>query len=70
MLSADIKAVLSACLFRGGFLIVPEIVEFWQGHSDRLHDRLRYKRVKPLPLPLPCGVSTEDSQWTVERLSP
>jgi pyridoxamine 5'-phosphate oxidase len=40
----------------GGFLVVPETVEFWQGRHDRLHDRLRYVAV--------------DSGWRVERLSP
>jgi pyridoxamine 5'-phosphate oxidase len=42
--------------FWGGFRLVPETVEFWQGRPSRLHDRLRYVRV-------PEG-------WVVERLSP
>lgn len=42
--------------FWGGFRVVPAEVEFWQGRTDRMHDRLRYRRV-------------EDS-WTVERLAP
>lgn len=41
----------------GGYRLVPERIEFWQGRPDRLHDRLRYRR---LP----------DGSWTVERLSP
>ncbi len=40
----------------GGFLIIPEMVEFWQGRSSRLHDRLVYRRhVGP---------------WTIDRLAP
>ncbi|AEH07822.1 pyridoxamine 5'-phosphate oxidase [Candidatus Frankia meridionalis] len=31
--------------FWGGIRLVPETVEFWQGGSDRLHDRLRYRRI-------------------------
>ncbi|MBV2357471.1 pyridoxamine 5'-phosphate oxidase [Streptomyces sp. J2-1] len=42
----------------GGFRVVPETVEFWQGRENRLHDRLRYI-TRP-----------EDGSWTVERLSP
>lgn len=41
----------------GGFRIVPETVEFWQGRANRLHDRLRY-------------VARPDGSWRVERLSP
>lgn len=41
----------------GGLRIVPETVEFWQGRPDRLHDRLRFRRVT-------------DAIWAVERLAP
>jgi pyridoxamine 5'-phosphate oxidase len=40
----------------GGFRLAPESVEYWQGHADRLHDRLRYRRT--------------ESGWLVERLAP
>ena len=42
--------------FWGGYLIVPDTVEFWQAGRNRLHDRLRYKR----------GLTG----WEIERLSP
>lgn len=41
----------------GGFRIMPETVEFWQGRADRLHDRLQY-RCRP------------GAGWVVERLAP
>ena len=41
----------------GGFRVRPETVEFWQGRSSRLHDRLRYRH-------------TEERGWIVERLAP
>lgn len=41
----------------GGFRIVPESVEFWQGGVARLHDRLIYRR-------------QVDGAWRVERLFP
>ncbi|MCP9944236.1 pyridoxamine 5'-phosphate oxidase [Streptomyces somaliensis] len=46
----------------GGFLVAPETVEFWQGHENRLHDRLRYVR---LP-----GAGGDGGGWRVERLAP
>ncbi|GAB3694726.1 pyridoxamine 5'-phosphate oxidase [Spirosoma flavus] len=40
----------------GGFRIVPNVVEFWQGRPSRLHDRIRYRK--------------EGESWMIERLSP
>ncbi|MFQ3634009.1 pyridoxamine 5'-phosphate oxidase [Roseiflexus sp.] len=40
----------------GGFRVIPDVIEFWQGRPNRLHDRLRYRR--------------NNSQWIIERLSP
>lgn len=42
--------------FWGGYLLVPETVEFWQAGTFRLHDRLRYRR--------------HGDGWVIERLSP
>jgi pyridoxamine 5'-phosphate oxidase len=42
----------------GGWLLVPEVFEFWQGRPNRLHDRFRYRRVDV----------TQD--WVIERLAP
>lgn len=41
----------------GGYRVVPDTIEFWQGRPSRLHDRLRYTR-KP------------DGGWLIERLAP
>jgi pyridoxamine 5'-phosphate oxidase len=45
----------------GGLRVIPETVEFWQGRSNRLHDRLRYRRV---------GGTRADGDWVLERLAP
>ena len=40
----------------GGYIVKPTAIEFWQGRSSRLHDRLRY--------------SAKPEGWTLERLAP
>lgn len=40
----------------GGWRIRPDLVEFWQGQQNRLHDRLRYVR--------------KDDRWRIERVAP
>ena len=42
--------------FWGGYLVVPEEIEFWQGGEQRLHDRFCYK--------------LDDGDWEISRLSP
>ena len=41
----------------GGYRIIPEVVEFWQGRRSRLHDRVQYSLQK-------------NTSWMIERLSP
>jgi len=41
----------------GGYLVIPNLIEFWQGRSNRLHDRL-------------CFYLEEDKTWTLKRLNP
>jgi pyridoxamine 5'-phosphate oxidase len=40
----------------GGYRVVPDCIEFWQGQPGRLHDRLRYRRA--------------GKRWLLERLEP
>jgi len=40
----------------GGYQIKPTLIEFWQGRSSRLHDRICYTLV--------------DNEWKIERLAP
>jgi pyridoxamine 5'-phosphate oxidase len=41
----------------GGFRLIPNLVEFWQGREDRMHDRFVYRL-------------RESNDWVIERLSP
>ena len=40
----------------GGFQVIPDMIEFWQGRQNRLHDRIRYSR--------------KGGDWIIERLAP
>jgi pyridoxamine 5'-phosphate oxidase len=40
----------------GGYVLKPELVEFWQGRPSRLHDRIQYTKL--------------ESGWKIERLAP
>jgi len=57
----------------GGLVLVPQVVEFWQGRPSRLHDRLRFVRSHQLTADLGASIPTgldDPSQWIVERLAP
>lgn len=43
-------------LFWGGYCLIPEKIEFWQGRPSRLHDRILY--------------TLENENWKIERLAP
>ena len=43
--------------FWGGYRVVPDQVEFWQGRRNRLHDRFEYTK-------------RDDGSWEIERLAP
>jgi pyridoxamine 5'-phosphate oxidase len=47
----------------GGYVLVPETVEFWVGRFSRLHDRVEYRRIAP-------GGLDDGAAWTRRRLSP
>ncbi|CAG9260973.1 pyridoxamine 5'-phosphate oxidase [Paraburkholderia unamae] len=42
----------------GGYRLVPDAIEFWQGRPSRLHDRIRYTR------------ESSAAAWCIERLAP
>jgi len=42
--------------FWGGYRVIPETFEFWQGRINRLHDRLRFTRT--------------GGEWRIDRLYP
>ena len=43
----------------GGYRLVPDAIEFWQGRASRLHDRIRYRRM-----------GKHANAWVIDRLAP
>ena len=41
----------------GGYIVIPSVIEFWQGRTNRLHDRLQFSKM-------------QDGSWKIERLAP
>lgn len=41
----------------GGYRVIPNVIEFWQGRSSRMHDRICYRKEL-------------DGNWVIERLAP
>src|SRR5438045_2007093 len=44
----------------GGFLVTPQVVEFWQGRPGRMHDHLVFRRT----------AEGAPGEWSLERLAP
>ncbi|XP_053856259.1 pyridoxine-5'-phosphate oxidase [Vidua macroura] len=54
----------------GAYLVEPEVVEFWQGQSNRLHDRIVFRRLRDPAAPLGAMTHRGHGDWVYERLSP
>ena len=50
------KDVLEKPAHWGGYILMPDYIEFWQGRSSRLHDRIIYEQVQ--------------DDWNIKRLAP
>ena len=55
--SAQFAAEIPRPAHWGGYRVIPSMIEFWQGRSSRLHDRIQYRR-------------ENSDNWIIERLAP
>ncbi|XP_043910908.1 pyridoxine-5'-phosphate oxidase [Protopterus annectens] len=54
----------------GGYVVKPEVIEFWQGQTNRLHDRIVFRRPKEEEI-LDSGMTHQgENGWVYERLFP
>uniref|UniRef100_A0A8D1PTT7 Pyridoxine-5'-phosphate oxidase n=1 Tax=Sus scrofa TaxID=9823 RepID=A0A8D1PTT7_PIG len=55
----------------GGYILYPQVIEFWQGQTNRLHDRIVFRRGPPTG-DSPLGPMTHrgEEDWLYERLAP
>ncbi|XP_011815243.1 PREDICTED: pyridoxine-5'-phosphate oxidase isoform X3 [Colobus angolensis palliatus] len=55
----------------GGYVLYPQVMEFWQGQTNRLHDRIVFRRGLPTG-DSPLGPMTHrgEEDWLYERLAP
>lgn len=60
---------ITSISFRGGYILKPDSIEFWQGQTTRIHDRIRFRKPKENE---PDGILTyqADDGWVYERLAP
>jgi len=54
----------------GGYILEPETIEFWQGQSNRVHDRIRFRRAKAGETPDGRLTHVGEDGWVYERLAP
>ena len=48
---------------------MPEVFEFWQGQTNRLHDRIRYRKLPPNEEFNEKYMQKGERDWVIERLS-
>lgn len=56
--------------FRGGFRVVPSRFEFWQGQTNRLHDRIVFRKPQDGEVIDPEFTHNGTDGWVYERLMP
>ncbi|XP_034271479.1 pyridoxine-5'-phosphate oxidase isoform X2 [Pantherophis guttatus] len=54
----------------GGYILKPEVIEFWQGQTNRLHDRIVFRYLQDSSTSLDPMTHRGEGNWVYERLSP
>ncbi|KAM6333898.1 pyridoxine-5'-phosphate oxidase-like isoform 6-T6 [Alca torda] len=54
----------------GGYILQPDVMEFWQGQTNRLHDRIVFRRLRDGSAPLGDMTHRGEGEWVFERFAP
>ncbi|XP_077978642.1 pyridoxine/pyridoxamine 5'-phosphate oxidase-like [Glandiceps talaboti] len=67
---ADPNTIIPKPDYWGGFLLKPKTMEFWQGQTNRLHDRIVFRQPTDGEVIDEKLTHTGDDGWVYERMSP
>jgi pyridoxamine 5'-phosphate oxidase len=54
----------------GGYVVTPDVFEFWQGQTNRIHDRIRFRKLKAGEKADNEVIHEGENGWVYERLAP
>lgn len=60
----------SVCVYRGGYIVKPFLMEFWQGQTTRLHDRIVFTKTQDGDPELGEFQHPAEAGWSYQRLAP
>lgn len=66
----ETKRCGSVHVCRGGYVVKPFLMEFWQGQTTRLHDRIVFTRTKDGESELGDFQHGAEGGWVYQRLAP
>nr|XP_056719534.1 pyridoxine-5'-phosphate oxidase [Euleptes europaea] len=64
------EATVPKPAYWGGYILKPDVIEFWQGQTSRLHDRIVFRYLQSSSAPLGPMTHKGAGNWVYERLSP
>ncbi|KAK7066441.1 hypothetical protein SK128_026238 [Halocaridina rubra] len=67
---SDEKKVIPKPEIWGGFRVIPDVIEFWQGQTTRIHDRIRFRKASPEEVLDSHLTKAGEDGWVYERLAP
>ncbi|RXG71197.1 Pyridoxine-5'-phosphate oxidase [Armadillidium vulgare] len=56
--------------WQGGYIVIPNQIEFWQGQTDRTHDRIVFRRREENEVLDPSLTKEGEDGWLIERFAP